>query len=291
MMDRDNEDDLVVTVEEIREFRKEMLLMHGLLASDLVEEHSVIKEVSDIFTSKGLDKVWVDGVLSSTVGSPFESDKDMLFAYLLEEIETKIVTVNIEKNLNKKIHILIGQTGVGKTSLIGKLGSRYKYLLEKSYRVAFCNDDRHKVGTTEQLLHYCDAMEIPLIELKDIFIMEDFDVIFIDTAGTRGESLDELKTLLDELDGVSGYEIEISLVLSATAKKRDMSYLVDAFDSFPINNFIFTKLDETDDISDIICFLMQYEKPVTYISRGQEIPEDVMLASTEYLLDKFMQER
>jgi len=286
-----NEEDLGVTVKEIRAFRKEMLLMPGVLASDLVEDHNIVKEVSELFISKGLDRVWVDNILASTIGSVFEKDKEMLISYVLEEIESQITTKNSENNLRGKIHILIGQTGVGKTSLIGKLGARYCYFLDKKHKVAFCNDDRHKVGTTEQIQHYCDAMEIPFIELKDIIVMDDFDVIFIDTAGTRGESLDELKSLLEELDGISDYKIEISLVLSATAKKRDMSLLVDAFDGFPVDNFIFTKLDETDDISDVICFLMHYDKPISYISNGQEIPENIMLASTEYLLEKFMRER
>ncbi|MCK5854916.1 MAG: AAA family ATPase [Sulfurovaceae bacterium] len=286
-----NEEDLAVTVEEIRAFRKEMLLMHGLLASDLVEEHSVVKEVSDMFTSKGLDRVWVDNLLASTIGSDFEKEKESLISYILDEIDKQIVAKNSEDDLSGKIHILIGQTGVGKTSLIGKLGARYRYLLDKSHKVAFCNDDRHKVGTTEQLSAYADAMEIPFLELQDIIMMDDFDVIFIDTAGTSGESLDELKSLLDELDGISEYQIEISLVLSATAKKRDMSLLVDAFDGFPIDNFMFTKLDETDDISDVICSLMHYDKPISYISKGQKIPEDVIIASNEYLLEKFMQER
>jgi len=287
-----NKKDLTVTVEEVRAFRKEILLMHGVLASDLVGEHTVVKEVSDIFIANGLDRVWVNNLLALTIGSSFEQNKERLTSYVLDEIDGKIITGNSEEMLHeKKIHILIGQTGVGKTSLIGKLGARYRYFLEREYKVAFCNDDRHKVGTTEQICHYADAMEIPFIELKDIITMDDFDVIFIDTAGTRGESLDELKSLLDELDGISDYKIEISLVLSATAKKRDMSLLSDAFDGFPIDNFMFTKLDETDDISDVICFLMHHNKPISYISNGQEIPENVMVASTTYLLEKFMQER
>ncbi|HIC77781.1 MAG TPA: flagellar biosynthesis protein FlhF, partial [Sulfurovum sp.] len=154
-----NEEDLAVTVKEIRAFRKEMLLMHGVLASDLVEEHNIVKEVSELFISKGLDRVWVDNILASTIGSVFEKDKKMLISYVLEEIESQITTKNSENNLRGKIHILIGQTGVGKTSLIGKLGARYCYFLDKKHKVAFCNDDRHKVGTTEQIQHYCDAME------------------------------------------------------------------------------------------------------------------------------------
>ena len=286
-----NEEDLTVTVEEIRAFRKEMLLMHGVLASDLIDEHIIVKEVSDLFISKGLDKVWVNNILASTIDSLFEKDREMLISYVLDEIESQIIIKNSENDLNKKIHILIGQTGVGKTSLIGKLGARYHYFSDKTHKVAFCNDDRHKVGTTEQLSAYADAMEIPFIELQDIITIDDFDVIFIDTAGTRGESLDELRELLSELEGISEYKIEISLVLSATAKKRDMSLLVDAFNGFPIDNYMFTKLDETDDISDVICFLMHYDKPISYISKGQEIPEDVIIASNEYLLKKFMQER
>jgi flagellar biosynthesis protein FlhF len=286
-MQRDDLKELSVTLEEIRAFRKEMLLMHGVLATDMVESHQVIKEVSELFVQKGLEKVWLDKLLALFVGTEMEEEREILLSYVLDELDQKILSK--EEDLSgQKIHILLGATGVGKTTLVGKLGARYTYLLDHSYRVAFCNMDRHKLGAKAQLVAYSDAMEIPLIDLDSI--KEGYDRVMVDTSGLYDQSLVELKDLLNQLSSTD-YEIELSLVLSATAKESDMVHLMEIFDAFEIGSFIFTKLDETDNISDMIRFLMRYDKPITYLSVGQEIPEDLMVASNEYILKKFMTKR
>ena len=286
-MKKDDIKDLAVTLEEIRAFRKEMLLMHGVLASDMVETHPIIKEVSDLFLARGLDKVWLDKHLAVFVGTDIAEDKELLVSYILDELDSMLLC-EVDENREKKAYIFVGATGVGKTTLVGKLGARYAYLMEKSYSVAFCNADRHKLGATEQLMHYSDAMEIPLLSLDEL--NDEYDRIFIDTSGVYIDTIDELKELLSTLEAFS-YSIELSLVLSATAKESDMIHLMRLFEPFNIESFIFTKLDETDDISDMIHFLMHYQKPVQYLSIGQEIPEDLIVASNEYILKKFMTKR
>jgi len=284
-MHEDEAKALAVTLEEIRAFRKEMLLMHGVLATDMVQTHQVIKEVSELFVQRGLDQLWVDKLLAPFVGTELEEDKEMLVSFVLDELDQMIRSQREDAN-TKQIHICLGATGVGKTTLIGKLAARYAYLMEKPYRVAFCNLDQHKVGAKAQLMAYSEAMEIPLLEVEEIFGGE-YDKIFVDTSGLHAKSVEELKALMARLRDVP-YAIELSLVLSATAKESDMCYLMKLFEDFEIGSFIFTKLDETDDISDMIRFLMRYKRPIRYLSVGQEIPEDLMVASNAYILEKFM---
>jgi len=284
-----NEDE-PVTVEEIQVLRNEILLMYESLAKDVISHAPLIQKVVDIFVEKGLNRKWVEKLLAPLVGSSFQDDEVMLVAYLLEELDSLLPVQEEPKKIEKKVHIVVGGTGIGKTSLIGKLGARYMYFLEESYKVAFFNFDHYKVGAVEQLKHYSDVMDIPMISLED-FVDNEYDIILVDTAGSMGTNLSELESLIELIKESSSYKVEISLVLSATAKEKDLKKTLKIFQVLELDNFVFTKLDETDDLSDMINFLMENKKAVTYLSIGQEIPEDLMVATKEYLLKQFMDKK
>ena len=283
----ENYEEKLVTVEEIKSLRDEISLMHDSLAHDVMVHAPVIQKVANRFINKGLDRLWVEKLLAPLVGSTLEDDEEMLLAYVLEELDTLLIIQDEVMNFKDEIQIMVGATGIGKTSLIGKLGGRYKYLLEKEHNIAFVNYDKHKVGATEQLAHYADAMDIPLVDLESL-LESSYDLVLIDTAGSMGENSQELHSLIQILKEEMGYNVHISLVLSATSKKRDLDEVLKNFSDLDIDSFIFTKLDETFDLSDMINFLINKDKPIKYLSVGQEIPEDLMVASKEYILNKFM---
>ncbi len=289
-MNRDDVDRLAITLEEIRSFRKEILLMKGVLASDIVEHHSTIKQVVDRFVLKGLDRLWLEQELAPFVDTEIAQDAEMLEAYLLDTIESMIVSLSNENEADfKKAHIFIGATGVGKSTLIAKIAARYCYLLNPPHKVALLNRDFHKLGAEDQLIHYSEAMDIPLLDEKSSF--EEYDLLLVDTSGVHHKSEEELIELITKIKEKGTHQVEISLVLSATARESDMVQLMNRFDGVEIKSFMITKLDETEYISDMIRFLMRYPKPIRYFSIGQEIPEDLMVASTVYLMDKFMKRR
>ena len=282
-----NEDEKLLTVDDVRALREEIALMHGSLAKDVLEHAPLIKQVVERFTEKGLERVWTEKLLATLVGSALEDDEEILVAYVLEELDSLLKVEEEHKKVSKTIRIIVGGTGIGKTSLVGKLAARYQYFLEESHKVGFINFDRQKVGAEEQLENYSDAMGIPLVVLVDFF-EEDYDVLFIDTAGSAGSNLEELEDLIALIESNTEYKVEISLALSATAKIGDLKRINNAFGNLDIKNFILTKLDETSDLSDLINFLIKEKKPVAYISTGQRIPEDLEVASKEYILNQFM---
>lgn len=282
-----NEDEKLLTVDDVRALREEIALMHGSLAKDVLEHAPLIKQVVERFTDKGLERVWTEKLLATLVGSALEDDEEILVAYVLEELDSLLKVEEEHKKVSKTIRIIVGGTGIGKTSLVGKLAARYQYFLEESHKVGFINFDRQKVGAEEQLENYSDAMGIPLVVLVDFF-EEDYDVLFIDTAGSAGSNLEELEDLIALIESNTEYKVEISLALSATAKIGDLKRINNAFGNLDIKNFILTKLDETSDLSDLINFLIKEKKPVAYISTGQRIPEDLEVASKEYILNQFM---
>jgi len=284
-----NNENIPVTVEEIQTLRAEISQMHESLAKDVIGHAPLVKKIVSIFVNKGLDERWVEKLLAPLVGSSFESDEVLLLAYVLEELDNLLAIENESTKIEKKVHMVIGATGIGKTSLVGKLGARYKYLLEHSYKVAFINFDHYKVGAIEQLEHYADAMEIPLIEVDELVDVE-YDIVLIDTAGSMGSNIDEIDELLNIIRESTDYKIEISLVLSATSRKGDLEHILNTFSSFSIQNFIFTKLDETNDLSDMLDFSIKHEIPIAYLSVGQVIPDDLMVGTKEYILNQFMKE-
>lgn len=283
------DDDKLLTVEDIRSLRAEISLMHSSLAKDVVGHAPLVKKVVERFVKLGLKREWVEKLLATLVGTEVEDDEAILIAYVLEELDTLLNIEEESQELEKTIHIIVGATGIGKTSLIGKLATRYTYVLKKSHNAVFLNLDHHKVGAVEQLENYADAMDIPLITLDD-FLENEYDIVFVDTAGNRGDDIEEIENFIELVESCMDYKIIVSLALSATSKIRDLEAISKAFERLPIKNYILTKLDETYDLSDIINFLITKKTPVSYISTGQEIPEDLIVASKEYLLKKFMED-
>lgn len=284
-----NEEEKLLTVDDVRALREEIALMHGSLAKDVLEHTPLIKQVVERFIDKGLERVWIEKLLASLAGSTLEEDEEILVAYVLEELDSLLKVEDETKNLSQTIRIIVGGTGIGKTSLLGKLAARYRYFLEKSHKVGFINFDRQKVGAQEQLENYADAMEIPLVALVE-FLEDEYDVLFIDTAGSRGSDIEDLQNLISLIENNTDYKLEISLALSATSKAKDLERINKAFEHLNVKNFILTKVDETCDLSDLINFLIKEKKPVAYISTGQRIPEDLVVASKEYILNQFMRE-
>ncbi len=112
---------------------------------------------------------------------------------------------------------------------------------------------------------------------------EDFDTILIDTEGCsqRNESkLKEIKNFFDERE-----HIHNSLVLSATSKDSDMNEVTRKFGCMPIDSIIFTKLDESATYGSLFNHTIRFKKPLSYLTLGQKIPEDLEIASRERLVD------
>jgi flagellar biosynthesis protein FlhF len=284
-----NEDEKLLTVDDVRALREEISLMHGSLAQSVLQHTPLIQKVSERFIKCGLERTWTEKLMAPLAGSSFEDDEELLIAYVLEELDTLLNVESETQKSVKKVHILVGATGIGKSSLVGKLAARYTYFIENSQKVAFINFDKQKVGAYEQLENYSQAMNIPLVDLE-VLLESEYDTILVDTSGNFGEDFQELEAFITFVKSKTIYEVEISLVISATAKMKDLDKLQKAFSLLNINNFMVTKLDETSDISDLINFLIMQQQPVSYISTGQKIPEDLAVASKEYFLEQFMQD-
>jgi flagellar biosynthesis protein FlhF len=171
---------------------------------------------------------------------------------------------------------LIGPTGVGKTTAIAKIAARA--LLETRFKVALITVDTYRVGASDQLARYGKIMGIPTHVARDraalaegIARFQDCDLVLIDTAGrSDNESLAAQTSLLRSVP-----QIELQLVLSAATGGRELGALARRYRAIAPERLIFTKLDEVDGPAGIYSAVSALSRPVSCITDGQRVPEDI----------------
>jgi len=282
---------------EIGNLKTELEQMREGLLEDVPEaeaSESVIEEVKALFIRKGISVRWLDEIISLLSGTSVVEEKELLVSYLLEEIDESLKIR--EEMLDKpKVMMLAGPTGVGKTTTIAKLAARYAYLLEKPYKVVLFNLDSYKVGAIEQLEHYADIMQIEHHSISTVEVFKekleafaDYDVILVDTAGMSPYDTQKFIKTVEFVNSDSIKEIEVHLVLAATVKYEDMEDIYKNFSFLNLDSVIISKFDETKHLGTLLNFMLLYKLPMSYFSVGQEVPDDLLPASKEYLLERFI---
>ena len=216
----------------------------------------------------------------------FSYVKIFLARMLMKIIKTTNGIENIEQS--QKIVSLIGPTGVGKTTTAAKICS--EQILQYKRKVALITVDTMRIAAVEQLRAYAKVINVPLSIVSDkveldraISSYADYDVIVIDTGGCsqRDETqMFELRDIFDERGRLHNI-----LVLSATTKDSDTNEITRKFGSMPLDSIIFTKLDESSYYGSIFNHAIRFKKPVSYLTTGQNVPEDIELATKERLVD------
>ena len=198
----------------------------------------------------------------------------------------------------RKIMMLVGPTGVGKTTNIAKLAARFAYKVSANYTVGVITLDSFRVGAIEQLRAYTNIMRLPLEVVKKpeelvdaILKLKNCNYIFIDTAGSSQYDVDKIELINEHLVKVDDLPIEKTLVLPANVKQTDLLEIYHKYSKLDITNLLFTKLDETRSFGNLISFAHRVKKSICYFSIGQNVPDDLIVADANYLIDCFMNRR
>jgi len=191
----------------------------------------------------------------------------------------------------QKIMMLVGPTGVGKTTTLAKLAARFAYGDGKRVKTGIITLDTYRIGAVEQLFQYAKMMKLPILdvieveEFKDaIKMLSHCDVILIDTTGNSQydkEKLDKLDKFLKH----SGAQIDVNLVLSAGSKVEDLMEIYNGFSFLDIDTLIITKFDETRIFGNVFSLIYETNTPVSYFCVGQEVPDDLLEAKSEFLVE------
>lgn len=291
---KEDSDESLALMDEIAQLRSQLALMKESLQSDIAKDDDVIVEVKKLLMKKGISDVWLDEVMKGVAGTPLANENKVLVSYCIEEID-EALEEKAENLTTPKVMMLVGSTGTGKTTTIAKLAARYAYLMERPYKVALVNLDSYKVGAIEQLGHYADIMQITHIpvanvaDFKEAFeSLDGYDVILVDTAGMSPYDTQKFIRTVEYLNVQTPRELEVHLVLPATVKYEDMEDIYQNFSFLNLDALILTKFDETRHLGTLMNFMLTYKMPMSYFSIGQEVPDDLLVASKEYLLERFI---
>ena len=196
----------------------------------------------------------------------------------------------------KKIYFFIGPTGVGKTTTIAKLASDMK--LTRKAKIALLTSDTYRIAAVEQLRTYANILDIPLDviyseeDLKEgLERLKEYDIIFVDTAGRSHKNLeqcDELFRLIESIDETYGFEKEIFLVLSLTAKYKDLEKICNTYSRLGPYRIIFTKLDETSALGNILNIAILTNGKISYTTYGQNVPDDINLIDVQSIAKQLL---
>ena len=197
-------------------------------------------------------------------------------------------------NKKPKVVFFIGPTGVGKTTTIAKIASKYK--VEYNKNIAFITADTYRIAATEQLQVYANILEAPMSivysehELNEkLEKFAGYDLVFVDTAGFshKNESQrEDMKRLLQGLD--EQYAKEVYLVLSATTKYKDLLDIVDIYREITDYKLIFTKLDETTTYGNILNVKLYSKADLSYVTNGQNVPDDIEVFDTQKIVKQLL---
>jgi flagellar biosynthesis protein FlhF len=194
-------------------------------------------------------------------------------------------SVKILTGKGSRVVMLVGPTGVGKTTTVAKLASN---AIKEGKKVAMISLDTFKIGAAEQIRIYSRMIGIPLDivshvkNLKDsVNKFSDRDLILIDTTGHNPRNRDYIDGLKDVYS--TGLTIETQLLLSTSSDSDFLMNTHEHYKSLPIDYLAFTKTDEAVKLGSIYNICRVYEKPVAYITTGQGVPGNIEFADSRKL--------
>ncbi len=186
----------------------------------------------------------------------------------------------------RRIIALVGPTGVGKTTTVAKLAANLKLTL--GARVGLITVDTYRIAAVEQLKTYAEIIDLPLAVVNDPAEMPraleqlgSVDVVFIDTAGRSPRDEVKIRELSEFLQ--QARPDEVYLVLSAVAGQRSLQSALERFSTVQVDRLILTKLDEADSLGGVLAVLGLSSRPVSYLTTGQAVPDDIEPADRKRL--------
>jgi flagellar biosynthesis protein FlhF len=199
---------------------------------------------------------------------------------------------------DRRVVALVGPTGVGKTTTVAKLAAGFR--IEARRRVGLLTIDTFRIAAVQQLKAYAEIMDLPMevVEHPDqmrpaLDRLGDVDLVLIDTAGRSPRSDARIDQLVELLR--SAQPDETHLVLSATSSASVIRTALGGFAPVRPTSAILTKLDETPHTAAVLSAITASDDfagvPISYITNGQQVPDDICMADAEPLLSRLLPAR
>lgn len=198
----------------------------------------------------------------------------------------------------RRIVALVGPTGVGKTTTVAKLAAGFR--IEAKRRVGLLTIDTFRIAAVQQLKAYAEIMDLPMqvVEKPDemhraLDLLGDVDLVLIDTAGRSPKSDARIDQLVELLR--SAQPDETHLVLNATSSASATQLAIQGFAPVRPTAAILTKMDETPCTAGVLSTLSNSDQtlgmPLSYITNGQQVPDDIASAEAELLTSRLLSQK
>jgi len=277
---------------ELKELRELKDLCVSFVSRSGTPASEVFNRLEENLVKSGVDRRLARKILTNTLsGVTKEKAADIMY-----------LKASMRKKVYERIKVadpaatggavaFVGPSGVGKTTTIAKLAALHA--LRGRKKVALLTTDTCRIAAAEQLRVYGRLIGVPVEVARNagelithMSAHGDKDLLLVDTAGCGRKDasrMDELKTLADACPGM-----KFNLVLNSQARDESLYDSVRAFGALPIDSLSFTRLDEGESHGSILNAMVLAQKPVSYLSAGSRVPEDIETASRERLLGFFM---
>lgn len=286
-----NDQTIQLVLKEVQELKQQM-------ATEVPvdhEQHPTIQRIEELLIQNDFSVRYIRKMLSRIKKEfslealdDFTGVQNRVIEWIGEGIRLFDETFAVKPN----IVVLVGPTGVGKTTTIAKLAAIHGIsgsgVRPKSVRMITI--DNYRIGARQQIETYGDIMSIPVacVETfqdlrKQLALYQDTDLVLIDTIGKSPKDYMKLAEMRELLDAC-GSAAQVYLAVSATTKTADLTEIFQQFQPFKYEALVLTKLDETMHIGSLVSALAERNKPIAYITDGQVVPQDIAKATVTDLL-------
>ena len=285
----------------LEEFKKDITSQLQQMSASSQEKHETIKKIEEMLKDNDFSESYIN-MIEEKIRNDFSLEQLDNF----ELVERRVIdwigdSISISKDTAFRpphVYIIVGPTGVGKTTTLVKLAVQFvkNFTAEHNGQrpsICFITTDTMRVGAMEQLERWGKHMESRVYkaehteDLKNLYEQNraNMDAIFIDSSGFSPNDVThiaQMKLLLE----VPGMNPDIYLALMAGSKTRDLQNIMQNYEPFGYKSVIVTKCDESEQFGNVISVMYDKHKAISYITHGQVASRDITKANVVYFLTK-----
>lgn len=277
----------------------EMTSMIKGLPSQQSQNHPSISQIEDLLSENEFSFSYIQEISEKIKKTfPLEQldDFSLVQRTVVDWIGESIKTGIPLSYKRPRVVIIVGPTGVGKTTTLVKLAAEFiKDSKSKGRPADFCliTTDTMRVGALEQLSRFGELVGKSVLKAQnknDVSTLyeqhkDSVDAIFIDTGGYGPNDASHIASMKETLS-VQGLNAEIYLAVSASTKARDLHNIMRNYEPFGYQSVIVTKCDESSQYGNVISALSERHKTLAYVTHGQKIVETLTKGSAIWFLTR-----
>lgn len=251
-------------------------------------ELTSIEQVRQWLIDRDVDKVHADKITDILFyNGEVPEDISKSLKMVIQKLLGKPFTIE-KTDAKPKVCFFVGPTGVGKTTTLAKLAAKLSLMENK--KIGLITSDTYRIAAVDQLKTYSEILGIPLTVIYEADELPstlnkymDRDYILIDTAGRSQNSKEFVTDVANLLEYVENPEI--FLVISLTTGYKEISKILEAYSFLADYKLLFTKLDESSSLGNVLNARMMTNKSLSYFTIGQSVPDDIEIANLDKIVN------